>query len=285
MRLSYLLLGVAAMALVAVQIAIKPGLNAQDVEAAAQVFSRPSEWYGQRAKEFELTLRDGSTFRLADHIGRDVVVLNFFATWSEPSRDELPELQRFADSASAALRPFVLIGVDAREPPDQVERFVTQLGLRFPVGVDATGVLLRKYGVTTYPTTVVIGADGRITLYQVGAIHNADVAFASTVPQEWATLAAGRNTRNDTTDAPANDARRSGFTPPDAAGVGGLTGRARAIAEAMPCPCGCDDLRVAACSCQTAKAIKAKLRAGVDATLSDGKVMEQLNKEFCMKGM
>ena len=55
-------------------------------------------------------------------------------------------------------------------------------------------------------------------------------------------------------------------------------------AEAMPCPCGCEK-RVAACTCQTATGVKNRLRAGVDANVSDGKVMEKLNKEICMKGM
>jgi len=48
--------------------------------------------------------------------------------------------------------------------------------------------------------------------------------------------------------------------------------------------CGCDD-RVIACDCHTAKGIKAALRAGVDASLTDKEVMEKLNKEFCMRGM
>jgi peroxiredoxin len=286
-RLSYLLLGLSAAALLSAHIAIKPGLREQRAQAAARTrLGEASEWPGRQAPDFQLTLEDGSTFRLSDHIGREIVVLNFFATWCVPCRDEMPELQRYADRAVAGSRPFLLVGIDAREPADQVARFVGDLSVRFPIGIDSSGALLREYGITAYPTTVVIGADGRVKLYQTGAIRNADVAFSSVVPAELNALAGddrGRETAAPPVKSPG--ATRSGFTPPDAVSADGLSGRARAIAEAMPCPCGCDHLRVAACSCQTAKAINAKLRGGVDASLSDGQIMEQLNKEFCMKGM
>ena len=52
----------------------------------------------------------------------------------------------------------------------------------------------------------------------------------------------------------------------------------------MPCPCGCDD-QLPACTCRTAKQIKARLAEGDFGDRSDAAIMEALNREFCMKGM
>jgi peroxiredoxin len=269
-----MLLGVALPLMVVVQVIIKPGFDPRAIQEVAATFGRPSIWQGRRAEAFTFPLRDGSTFRLSEHVGRNVVVLNFFATWCEPCREEMPELQRYAGSLAAQSNRVVLLGIDAQERPEAVDAFLRRFDVGFPVGIDDQGSIARAYGVDSLPTTVVIGADGRITLYQRGAISNADVALGLVVPREVAALGA------------PSPPPRTGFTPPpDAADATGLSGRALAIAEAMPCPCGCDDRRVVACDCQTAKAIKAKLRAGVDGALTDGKVMETLNKEFCMKGM
>jgi hypothetical protein len=56
------------------------------------------------------------------------------------------------------------------------------------------------------------------------------------------------------------------------------------IAEAMPCPCGCSD-KVYACGCRTAKSVKERLALGGYDSKTDAEVMQELNKEFCMKGM
>jgi thiol-disulfide isomerase/thioredoxin len=279
-RAGYVLVGLLFGAIVAVHAAIKPGINPEDVEHMSESFAKPSVWHGRVAQDFDVELRNGSRFRLADHVGREVVVINFFATWCGPCRAEMPELQRYAERLAADGKPFVLIGMDVQETPEQVDRFVRGLGLTFPVAIDGSGDIVSRYGVTAFPTTIVVGADGRIKLYQAGAIDNANVAFDAVVEPEFAAIAAGRGTSRDAYLAELDEQ-----APPAADGrEDALQGRALSIAQAMPCPCGCDD-RVIACSCQTAKGIKARLREGVDAGRTDREVMEKLNEEFCMKGM
>lgn len=273
-RLTQALLAAAVVLLIAVQAKTKPGFDRHNIQAVAEQLGAPNRWVERKAPDFTLPLRDGSTFRLAEHVGREVVVLNFFATWCVPCRDEMPELQRFAAEMESDSKRVLVVGIDAEERAEQVDAFLQRYGVNFPAGIDQVGSIAAAYGVDAFPTTVVIGADGRIKLYQAGAISNADVALSGAVDSEVGRLG-----------APPPPAR-SGFAPAaDSADAMGLTGRALAIAEAMPCPCGCDDRRVISCDCRTAKAIKEKLRAGVDGSLSDGKVMESLNKEFCMKGM
>lgn len=287
-RTTYLLLGALTALMLSAQVAVKPGLNTDAVHQAAQMFGSSTAYNGMSVENFELPLRDSTTFRLADHVGRDIVVLNFFATWCEPCRAEMPELAAYAARHQAA--PAVrLIAIDVEERPEEVDAFVKRLGLTLPVGVDARGAIARQFGVSAYPTTVVVGADGRIKLYQVGAIRNADAALNRVVDAESAALADGKHDWHaeyvaNSSGGAVPSRRRDGFKPPGDAAADGLSGRARSIAEAMPCPCGCDD-RVIACDCHTSKGIKAALRAGVDASLTDREVMEELNKEFCMKGM
>src|SRR5687767_14636041 len=85
-------LGVAAMAF---QAWAKPRPSTEEVNSAAQMFFDAKLWENRIAPDFELTLLDGSTFRVADHAGKDVIVLNFFATWCGPCRTEMPELERY----------------------------------------------------------------------------------------------------------------------------------------------------------------------------------------------
>ena len=277
-----------AVALISIQLAIKPGFDPQQVRAAADAFAVSTEWRGRVAEDFELPLRDGSTFRLADHIGREAIVLNFFATWCQPCRAEMPELQYYVKKMKGDGKPFVLLAIDAQETPAQVDAFVRRLDLGFPVGIDGDGALMKRYGVEAFPTTVVIGADGRIKLYQAGAISNAEVAFDPVLPQEFAALAARDPAvrRQDYLTALKDQAppRARAEAPVKDTTDEPLSGRALSIAEAMPCPCGCAD-RVVACNCHTAKSIKARLREGVDSKLTDAEVMQRLNAEFCMKGM
>jgi peroxiredoxin len=230
------------------------------------------------APDFELEALGGTNFRLSEHIGTKVIVLNFFATWCAPCKLEMPELNRFAQEMRG--KPFVLLGIDAEEQEEVVAAFVAQLGLEFPIAIDKSGEILKRYGVDSFPTTVFIGADGRIQLYQVGAILNAEVAFADLVAGNLDDIDAGRGMRT----AQYLDAARDETYPGETAREGSsLTGRAARIAAMMDCPCGCTH-KVSACTCATAKQIQGRLSAESFSSDDDAEVMRQLNKEFCMKG-
>jgi peroxiredoxin len=263
--------------LIAAQAAFKDWPTAEEIRRYARSLSEPLDWRDRVAPDFELTLRDGSTFRLSDVVGRRVIVLNFFATWCGPCKKEMPELQRYYDAHAKA--GMLLLGIDAEEKPALVDDFVRELALTFPVAVDETGDVLKAYGVSSFPTTVVIGADGRVKLRETGAIMNADVALDPVVRPELEPATAGRGITKD-----AYLAALKAAPPPKVDGAPALDARAQNIASAMPCPCGCSD-RVAQCGCQTAKGIKARLARGGFANRTDAEVMQEINREFCMKGM
>ncbi len=280
-----LLLAIAVLAvpLGAFHVAFKRQPDEQAVRHLRSTFTRSTEWRGKLAPDFELALLDGSRFKLIDHIGREVIVLNFFATWCQPCKEEMPELGRFL--AMQHGRPVVLIGIDPEEKRELVEAFVSEQKVTFPVGIDASGDVQKRYGVSSYPTTILIGGDGRIQLYQSGAIMNADVAFGPFLGSDLEGLAKGKGTtkelyleglKAERYPTPEEEARERDEPK--------LSDRAQRIAEGMPCPCGCSDT-LAKCDCATAKKAKAKLESMALDGRKDADVMSELNREFCMKGM
>jgi thiol-disulfide isomerase/thioredoxin len=281
-----LAIGLAALGtcMLALQIWAKPRPSPEEINYQARGFAAPVDWKDRLAPDFELTMLDGSRVRLADRIGTHVVILNFFATWCGPCRAEMPELQRYYDAHKND--GVLLLAIDAEEKHTAVEAFARELDLRFPVGIDGDGSLQQLFTVDSYPTTVVIGTDGRVKVYETGAIANADVAFADAVTAELARAREGKGisaedywTALDHQPPPAAARPDEGVTDATA-----LDGRARTIADAMPCPCGCDD-KVGACTCSVSKAIKTRLAKGDFGTKTDVEVMQALNKEFCMKPM
>jgi thiol-disulfide isomerase/thioredoxin len=255
----------------------KPRPDSETVQQNARMFSGTQAWQDRVAPDFELTLGDGTSFRLQDHIGKQVILLNFFATWCGPCRAEMPELEQFYRAHAAD--GMVLVGIDAQEKHTAVDAFVREVGVSFPVGIDGTGDLEKLYDVSGYPTTVVIGADGRVKVYQSGAIANADVALG---PAVTTGIAAIRDGKGITADA-YRQAQSTAQAPAASPSAAPLTGRARHIAEAMTCPCGCDD-KVGACACDTAKSIRQRLAQGGYDGKTDEEVMQALNREFCVKG-
>jgi peroxiredoxin len=110
------------------------------------------------ASEFQLPALDGGTVRLADLRGR-VVLLNFWATWCGPCREEMPGLAALATELGP--RGLVVVAVSVREPRTKVEPFVRDFRLRFPVALDEEGTVTAQYHVFALPTTVVVDRHGR----------------------------------------------------------------------------------------------------------------------------
>lgn len=105
-----------------------------------------------------LNLQDlqGRTWTSATLKGR-VVVLNFWATWCAPCKEEMPTLQDLHDSPQAT----VVIAVNVKEPKSRVQTFLNQRNLSLPVVLDERGDLARQWGVRVFPTTVLIAPDGQ----------------------------------------------------------------------------------------------------------------------------
>jgi thiol-disulfide isomerase/thioredoxin len=119
------------------------------------------------APDFALKDPSGAVVALSAQKGR-VVLLNFWATWCDSCREELPTLK---DLQSRSQGRFVLLAVSADEDPAKVPPFVKQFGLDFPVVyADPAGATLRDYAVRDLPTTFLIGPNGEIERRYVGPL-------------------------------------------------------------------------------------------------------------------
>lgn len=135
-------------------------------------------WPGAKAvPDLQLPMLDGTTWRLAALRGRPVL-LNFWATWCGPCREEMQSLEWLADR----YRPSGLEvwAVDFREPADTVRRFVEATALRLPVLSDADGAAARSFGVTVFPGTIAIDRQGRGAFTVVG-----EQDWRDTSAQRW----------------------------------------------------------------------------------------------------
>ena len=95
------------------------------------------------------------------------VVLNFWATWCPPCKEELPSLQTLHEIGGGD--PLV-IGINVRETASRVRRYVESTGLGFPVVLDPQAELAKRFGVTAFPTTLLIAPDGQIRWRVVGEV-------------------------------------------------------------------------------------------------------------------
>ncbi|MCB9663675.1 MAG: TlpA family protein disulfide reductase [Alphaproteobacteria bacterium] len=112
---------------------------------------------------------DGSDFDLAARKA-DAYVINFWATWCEPCRREIPAISRFAKA-----HPEVEVyGVSVDElAPIQLEAAALRLGIRYPVLHDARRDSANAWGVTTYPTTFVLDRHREVVAVRRGSIDDA----------------------------------------------------------------------------------------------------------------
>ena len=138
----------------------------QPADEAAEAAAATLAGEGTEAPDFTVEMIDGSKVALSELRGK-VVLLNFWATWCPPCREELSHVQaeildRFAG------KDFVMLPVSRGERRETVERFIDKTGYTFPVGLDADQSIFRKYATNYIPRNFLIGADGRVIYVSVG---------------------------------------------------------------------------------------------------------------------
>jgi peroxiredoxin len=264
---------------------LKPKPSDKEVREEAQAMSGGVDWRGQIAPDFELKTTKGDRFRLSDNVGKKIIVLNFFATWCGPCRAEMPELNRYFNEHKS--ESFLLLGIDAEEKEDRVEAFLDELKLDFSAGVDE-GPIRKQYGVESFPTTVVIGVDGKVQFYETGALVNAEVAFDKLLQKDRQLMQAGQVISSEAYRLQAQKQSALPLRQPapnrTAEEEYKLDDRGKRIVARMDCPCGCDD-KVVKCSCNNSKKIKKALASEAFKDQSDDDIMRSLNKRFCSGAM
>ena len=115
-------------------------------------------------------LEGGATTLLGDYRGT-VVVLNYWASWCTPCRQESPLLERWHKRISA--RGGTVLGIDSLDVTSDARAFVRAFGLTYPMLRDRDGETQRRLGIRGYPETLIVDRAGRIAALQRGPVDDA----------------------------------------------------------------------------------------------------------------
>lgn len=122
---------------------------------------------GKVALPFSLTLFDSGRFDLEAH-KKNVVVVNFWASWCVPCREEAPLLE--AAWRAYRDRGVVFVGVNFQDQESAARQFIQEFGLTFPNGPDQGSRIAVDYGVYGIPELFFVDGSGRITYKHIGLI-------------------------------------------------------------------------------------------------------------------
>ncbi|MDP2932262.1 MAG: TlpA disulfide reductase family protein [Chloroflexota bacterium] len=121
------------------------------------------------APDFKLADLNGNTVALSDLRGKPVL-LNFWATWCPPCREEVPLIEEINQEWTS--KGLVVLTVSLDDSADTVKDFVQNYGLTFTVLHDREQRVAQTYGIQGIPTTLFIDKDGNIRARTVGAFPN-----------------------------------------------------------------------------------------------------------------
>lgn len=122
------------------------------------------------APQFSIPLYDGGTFSLAEQRGK-VVVVNFWASWCIPCRDEAPMLERVWRRYKE--RGVVFVGVGYVDTETEALKFIKEFNLTYPNGPDLRQEVSQRFRIRGVPETFFIGKDGHLYGNSIGVISEA----------------------------------------------------------------------------------------------------------------
>ena len=126
------------------------------------------------APDFAFTLFDGREFRLSDYRGQ-VILINFWASWCPPCRDEAPDLQALYDAYGAD--GFIVLGVNMLESSRRKALdFIDEFGIAYPNGEDLREKVTNLYRVEAPPESFLIDRRGAVRRFFIGSVEYDDVS-------------------------------------------------------------------------------------------------------------
>lgn len=141
-RWLYLVAGLGVVALIVIEIATAGGNGG----------------VGRPAYTLPKKVLQGPRATLADLKGKPALI-NFWASWCPPCREEAPEVARLSRSLHGRA---AVVGIDYTDREDNARSFLRQYGWKFPVLADPNGVYGARYGFSSLPTTIVLDPAGKI---------------------------------------------------------------------------------------------------------------------------
>jgi peroxiredoxin len=137
--------------------------------ASASLAAQDPPKLGQAAPEFSLKLLSGGEASLSQFTGHPVLV-NFWATWCKPCRQEMPEITAAYQAHRASGLEVLAVNLSDQESMKDVRKFVAELELPFPILLDEKGKTRKRYGLITVPTSFFIDTKGMVRGVNAGPI-------------------------------------------------------------------------------------------------------------------
>ena len=128
---------------------------------------------GEEAPGFTLEDLEGNKVSLEDYRGK-IVLLNFWATWCPPCREEMPDLDKIYKEQKD--NDFVVLAVNGGEAKEDVKKFIDDNGYSFPVLLDTDINVNFTYNVAFIPTSYMLDKEGKIRAIKSGAMSYAEIS-------------------------------------------------------------------------------------------------------------
>jgi cytochrome c biogenesis protein CcmG/thiol:disulfide interchange protein DsbE len=179
-RRSSWLLG-AALVLIVAAIGVYQMIGGEEDDGGSDAVAVGGPRIGQAAPDFALQTHDGEPFVLSEHRG-EVVVVNFWGSWCEPCRKEMPALQSAWQDHQDDNVVFVGVG-SKRDSEENAVEFAEEYGVTYPIGRDteggtvAAGQISKDYQINWYPMTFFIDANGNISAIIITELDRDDIDF------------------------------------------------------------------------------------------------------------
>jgi len=180
-KISWVVVGFAIIATLAVFVIVGsryPQLQNATGQSKEKITKSQSTWdvaftesFGKKAPDFSIEDIDGRAHKLADYLGRSVVVV-FWATWCPACNLEIPHLIELRKTLTEDKLAILAI---SNEEPERLKQFAESKGINYTVATLGDSPLLKPFAdVTSIPTTFFIGPDGKIKFAAVGMVSLAD---------------------------------------------------------------------------------------------------------------
>ena len=167
-NLSLVLMLIAVLAILAVLLFWNPApaKAAPAPQSSEQIEQTTIAKQGTMAPDFVVEMFDGKQIRLSELRGK-VILVNFWATWCPPCREELTRVQKDIIDRFAG-KDFVFIPISRGEEKSTVAAFRKRMGYTFSMGLDPDQKIFRRYATNYIPRNFLIDRDGKVVLASIG---------------------------------------------------------------------------------------------------------------------
>ena len=152
----------------------------------------PSPLLGKEAPAIQLETLDGGTLDLAKLKDKNVVILDFWATWCGPCVRAMPIIDKVASQYKD--KGVLLYAVNIQEKPEEIKAFLEEAKIDVSVALDKEGEVAKAYLAAAIPQTVIIGKDGTVQVVRIGLLPNLEEQLA----KDLEALLEGKNLAEET---------------------------------------------------------------------------------------